>query len=162
MIAVGIDPGLHGAIAWLDGRTCSIADMPVLSFKRGKSARHNLDSHTLAAAIKTKLPDHAFIEEAQAMPGQSAYATGVFFQTYGEIRGILIALDVPFTVVHPRKWKTALVVPAGKDAARARASQLLPEHAHHWPLKKDHGRAEAALVALYGMTHLPGVAGAAP
>jgi hypothetical protein len=45
-------------------------------------------------------------------------------------------------------------VPAEKDGARARASQLLPQHAGHWPLKKHDGRAEAALIALYGWRQL--------
>jgi hypothetical protein len=44
----------------------------------------------------------------------------------------------------------ALRVPAEKDGARARASQLIPAGASWWPLVKHDGRAEAALIALYG------------
>jgi hypothetical protein len=47
-------------------------------------------------------------------------------------------------------------VPKAKDAARARASQLLPQAAHQWPLKKHDGRAESALIALYGARQLSG------
>jgi hypothetical protein len=54
------------------------------------------------------------------------------------------------TLVPPRRWKSALQVPASKDAARFRASQLLPQAAHLWPLKKHDGRAEAALLAVFG------------
>jgi hypothetical protein len=61
---------------------------------------------------------------------------------------------VPITIVHPRTWKRALGVPREKDGARARASQLLPAHAHLWPLKKHDGRAEAALIATYGVQTL--------
>jgi crossover junction endodeoxyribonuclease RuvC len=49
------------------------------------------------------------------------------------------------------KWKKSLGVPADKYAARMRASQLLPEFAHNWPLKKHDGRAEASLISLYGI-----------
>jgi crossover junction endodeoxyribonuclease RuvC len=49
-------------------------------------------------------------------------------------------------------------VPAGKDAARARACELLPRLADRWPLVKHHGRAEAALLALYGIRALNGKA----
>ena len=56
----------------------------------------------------------------------------------------------------PRRWKRALHVPKAKDAARARASQLLPEAAHQWRLRKHDGRAEAALLALYGARQLTG------
>ena len=152
MIA-GIDPGLGGAIAFLhaDG-SCAIDDLPAFEVKRGGKKRRDLDGHSLFRMIERERPplDHVFIEQAQAMPGQSAYATGIFFQVYGEILGILIGAQVPYTIVHPKTWKAALGVPAAKDAARARASQLLPHAAHLWPLKKHDGRAEAALIALWG------------
>jgi crossover junction endodeoxyribonuclease RuvC len=86
----------------------------------------------------------------KAIPRQSAYATGIFFQVYGQLLGILTALAIPYTVVPPVVWKRALMVPAGKSAARARASQLLPAAAGYWARVKDDGRAEAALIALYG------------
>lgn len=165
MLVAGIDPGLGGAVAFLaaDGSCCAIDDMPVLQVVRGKSKRRDLDGHALFAMIERERPplDHVFIEQAQAMPGQAAYATGIFFQVYGEIRGILIGAGVPFTIVHPQTWKRALGVPAGKDGARARASQLLPHAAHLWPLKKHDGRAEAAMIALYGARQLAGTARAA-
>src|SRR6266550_5358983 len=108
MIVCGIDPGLSGALAFLDSATGQIAavfDMPVLAIMRGKGKRHDLDGHALLRLLEQYRPGHAFVEQAQAMPGQSAYATGIFFQVYGEIRGILIGLTVPLTVVHPKKWK---------------------------------------------------------
>jgi crossover junction endodeoxyribonuclease RuvC len=153
MKLLGIDPGLSGAFAVLDaatGNIVAVCDLPVLNISRGKAARRDLDGHSLLRLIEDQHPDHAFIEQAQAMPGQSAYATGIFFQVYGEIRGLLIGAGVPLTIVSPNKWKRSLGVPAGKDGARARASQLLPDGARQWPLKKHHGRAEAALIALYG------------
>lgn len=151
MIA-GIDPGLGGAVAFL-GVGCEIHDIPTFEIKRGKGKRRDLDGYSLMVLIERHRPglDHVFVEQAQAMPGQAAYATGIFFQVYGEIRGILVGLRVPFTIVHPQTWKRALVVPKEKDGARARASQLLPNAAGQWPLKKHDGRAEAALIALYGL-----------
>jgi hypothetical protein len=52
-------------------------------------------------------------------------------------------------------------VPAAKDGARARASQLLPGAADQWPLVKHDGRAEAALIALWGIRSLNLIANAA-
>lgn len=151
----GIDPGLGGALSFLhyNGKI-EIFDMPTFEIKRGKGKRRDLDGHSVFRLIESRRPllDHVFIEQAQAMPGQAAYATGIFFQVYGELRGILIGASVPFTIVHPQTWKRALVVPKEKDGARARASQLLPAAVDSWPLKKHDGRAEAALIALWGMT----------
>lgn len=153
MIILGIDCGLSGALTFLETfafAASAIHDMPTFEIKRGKGKRRDLDGHALYRLIKSAQPDHAFVERALAMPKQSSYATGIFFQVYGEVRGILIACSIPFTIVEPHAWKKSLGVPAMKDGARARASQLMPTLAAQWPLKKHDGRAELALISLYG------------
>jgi hypothetical protein len=60
----------------------------------------------------------------------------------------MAALGIPRSFVAPAVWKKALGVPAAKDGARTRASQLMPNAAGHWPLVKHDGRARAALIAL--------------
>lgn len=159
----GIDPGLGGGLCFLADGMVEIFDMPTLEVKRGPKKRRDLDGHALFALIQRHRPPlaHVFIEQAQAMPGQAAYATGIFFQVYGEIRGVLIGASVPFTVVHPQTWKRALGVPKEKDGARARASQLMPQATGQWPLKKHDGRAEAALIAYWGQRYLAGIGAAA-
>jgi crossover junction endodeoxyribonuclease RuvC len=155
MIVVGIDPGLDGALALHDGSAIvALIDMPTFAIVRGKTKRRDLDGQTICTWLKEHRPEHVYIEQAQAIPRQSAYATGIFFQVYGQVLGILTAHAIPYTVVPPVLWKRALKVPAGKDAARARASQLFPDAACRWPLKKHDGRAEAALIASYGAREL--------
>lgn len=162
MIVLGIDPGLSGALAFInwprEGNRHLVADMPVFEVGRGGKKRRDLDGLTVAGLLAEWRPGHAFIEQAQAMPGQSAYATGIFFQVYGELRGLLIGAGIPFTVVHPQTWKRTLGVPKEKDGARARASQLLPWLGGYWTLKKHDGRAEAALIAWYGLQSLNAIA----
>ncbi len=157
---LGVDCGLSGALTFLNTfafAASAIHDMPTFEIKRGKGKRRDLDGHALYQMIKGERPDHAFVERALAMPKQSSYATGIFFQVYGEVRGILIACSIPFTIVEPHAWKKNLGVPAEKDGARARASQLMPTLAERWPLKKHDGRAESALIALYGARSLGAV-----
>lgn len=151
---LGIDCGLSGALAIYGGGAVSVFDMPTFELKRGKTKRHELDGQGLLRIIVNCAADHVFIEQAQAMPKQSSYATGIFFQAYGMVLGIVIASNLPYTVVHPATWKRSLGVPAEKDGARARASQLIPLGSSQWPLKKHDGRAEAALLALYGLRSL--------
>jgi crossover junction endodeoxyribonuclease RuvC len=81
-----------------------------------------------------------------------------FGRGYGAVEGVIAALGWPVEYVTPQKWKNALNVPTEKDDARARACQLLPLDAEHWTPRrgvfdKDQasGRAEAALIALYGV-----------
>ena len=68
----------------------------------------------------------------------------------GGLRGLVASHFIPVTYLTPKKWKGALGVPKAKDGARARASELLPGYSHLWQRVKDDGRAEAALIALYG------------
>lgn len=152
MMILGIDPGLDGAIAVALPRSLRIHDMPTLSILRGGKNKREIDLAALAKLL-APLPMvvcHAFVEQVGAMPGQGVTSMFSFGRSYGSILGILAALKVPVTHVPPVRWKKALQVPAGKDAARSRASQLLPDSTDLWPLKKHDGRAEAALIAEYG------------
>jgi crossover junction endodeoxyribonuclease RuvC len=157
MIVAGIDLGLSGAVALIDaasGAVVDIADMPTLALARGGKHKREIDAHSLARLIGDRRPSHVYIEMVGAMPGQGVSSVFAFGKSFGVVIGVLAALAVPMTLVSPVTWKRALGVPAAKDAARYRASQLLPAAAHHWPLVKHDGRAEAALIALYGLRQL--------
>ncbi len=167
MLVCGCDPGLDGAMAFLDPVKISIAirDIPTLLLKRGGKSKREVDGHTLARDFRLGRPDHVFIELAGAVPrfkaeganrkgGQgvsSAFASG---KGYGIILGVIAALEIPYSIIAPQVWKKALAVPAEKDGARSRASQLMPMFAAQWPLKKHDGRAESALLAFYGVRSL--------
>ncbi len=73
-----------------------------------------------------------------------------FGRGYGQIEGVLAALEIPVTLVTPQVWKRSLSVPADKSASRARAAQLWPGLAGTFSRVRDDGRAEAALIGLYG------------
>ncbi len=163
MMIAGIDPGLGGAIAFLDavrGGVVDIVDMPVLTLARGGKTKRDLDAHALARLIGERRPGHAFVEQVGAMPGQGVSSVFSFGKSFGVAIGVLVALGAPMTFVAPAVWKRALGVPAAKDGARARASQLLPAAASHWPLAKHDGRAEAALIAYFGLRSLNAVVAA--
>jgi crossover junction endodeoxyribonuclease RuvC len=149
---IGIDPGLDGALAFLFRDTLTILDMPTVTIQRGGKNKRELDLAAIVKALDHGLyvPAHAFVEQVGAMPGQGVSSMFSFGKSYGSILGILAAKRIPYTLVPPVRWKRALAVPAGKDAARHRASQLLPAFADLWPLVKHDGRAEAALIAHYG------------
>jgi crossover junction endodeoxyribonuclease RuvC len=164
MIIAGIDPGLSGAVALLDAETglvIDVFDMPILALSRGGKAKRELDAHALAGALGRDRIGHAFVEQVGAMPGQGVSSVFAFGKAYGIAIGVLATLGLPMSFVAPAAWKRALQVPAAKDGARARASQLMPAAAHHWPLVKHDGRAEAALIAYWGLRQLSSLARAA-
>lgn len=154
MAVIGIDPGLSGAIALLDdGDGIDVFDMPVLELARSGKKRREIDPTRLDDLIRSLRGNRAVLEQAGSRPGQGVASSFAFGKGYGLVLGILVAHGIPYTVVHPTVWKKALHVPAGKDAARARASQLFPGSAQRWTRAKDDGRAEAALIALWGRRH---------
>ena len=108
---------------------------------RGGKTKRELDAHALARLIGDRRPGHAFVELVGAMPGQGVSSVFAFGKSFGVVIGVPAALGIPFTLISPQVWKGALGVSAGKDGARARASQLMPAAAHHWTRVRDDGRA---------------------
>lgn len=146
MKILGIDPGMFGAIAYYDGTELLIWDMPIFKKEKG----NDLDIHTLYKIFKEAEAEQVYLEKTTALPkisGKAAYSMG---KSEGAIVGLCVALSLPYTLVRPAQWKKEMSCPAEKDAARQRASQLLPQYTHNWDRKKDDGRAEAALIAVYG------------
>ena len=156
---VGIDPGLSGALFFLDLNRLSAGeavDLPVHLLMRGGKKKREVDVSGLIEILAGRRLEHAFLEQVSAMPGQGVSSVFAFGKAYGVILGAIAAHSIPLTLVAPIVWKRALGVPKAKDGARARASQLLPEAASQWALKKHDGRAEAALIALYGARQING------
>jgi len=143
---LGVDIGMNGALSFYDGTELLCYDMPVFEAKKG----HELDILRIADIIRTNAPTEAYIEKALLMPTNGKTAYQKLGEAEGVFKGVLCALKIPYTIVYPVTWKKAMGCTKDKDAARMRASQLLPAHSHNWPLKKHDGRAESALIALYG------------
>ena len=73
------------------------------------------------------------------------------------MRGVLAGLGIPYELVTPQKWKRAMGVPSGdKSSSRPVALRLFPSLAAELRLKKDHGKADALLIAGYGRRRLIG------
>ena len=147
-----IDPGLSGALAVLslDGGLV-VHDMPVVEVERGGKAKRETDTAALAAIVRELGDCVAWVERVGARPGQGVSSMFSFGRGVGQIEGVLAALRVPVSYVIPQSWRKAMRVPEGKDGSRLRASQLLPAYSTEWRRSKDDGRAEAALIALYGL-----------
>jgi crossover junction endodeoxyribonuclease RuvC len=153
MIIAGIDPGIRGGIAVIhvaDGGApllLEAADIPVV----GAGARERVDGIALRGWIRKHKPEWAYIERAQAMPKQGSSSGFKYGRAVGAIETVFACCDVPVTIIEPAAWK-AFHHLRGKDkeAGRQRAIEIFP-HAHKWFARKlDHGRADAALIGLYG------------
>jgi len=91
-----------------------------------------------------------WIETVSARPGEGVASSFNFGRSYGSLRATCTANFLKVRECSPRSWKRSMGLAADKEASRQRASAEFPRFAHLWALKKHHGRAEAALIALYG------------
>lgn len=151
---LGIDPGLSGALAFIDGASVRVYDMPVLSLKRNGKAKNEPDFLELARIIRDVegVPAVAVVEQVSAMPGQGVSSMFAFGKTYGGILGVLAALGIRTELVPPVTWKRwhRIKTDSGKDASRATAKNLFPQQAGLFARVKDDGRADATLIGVYG------------
>jgi len=153
MKLAGIDPGIHGGIAIVeinDGAAPQLIDaidIPVT----GVGAKEHVDVLAVRTWIQTHHPDRAGIERSQAMPKQGASSGFKYGRATGALEAVLACCEIPFEVIEPSTWKKAHHLrggPENKEAARALALQFFPTAHGLLARKKDHGRAEAALIAL--------------
>jgi crossover junction endodeoxyribonuclease RuvC len=154
MIILGIDPGLSGALAFLDTKTGMIAveDMPTVTVMRNRKEKREVSPQLVAAIVIKRHVEAAFLEKVNAMAGQGVSSVFSFGRSAGIIEGVLAAFDIPTTLVTPQTWQKAMGVRGGKDGSRERAMQLFPAGAELFQRKKDDGRSDASLIAKYGAT----------
>jgi crossover junction endodeoxyribonuclease RuvC len=154
MKILGIDPGAGGALAFFDplAGTLELLDMPVMIVERNGKARREISEQMIAAVIGARLPNVAVVEKVSAMPGQGVTSMFSFGLAFGLVRGVLAGQCVPIELVTPQMWQKALGVRGGKDGSRQRACELFPAYVAEFARKKDNGRADAALIAMWRAT----------
>jgi len=143
---MGVDIGMGGAISFYDGDELLIYDMP--TYKADNV--NTLDVLRISDIVRFNEPTLAYVEKAMLIPINGKISHQKLGIAEGAFKGILCALKIPYTITPPRTWKAAMKCPANKNLSRMRASELFPNEAHQWRLKEHDGRAEAAMIALYG------------
>ena len=153
MKIIGIDPGLSGAIAILKkNKVLSIFDMPVMS--EGKKNKKQLNSAQLVSLLKESIGDNeetvVVVEQVNAMPGQGVTSMFNFGQTFGAIKGICAALELPIFFVRPSKWKKYFeLINSSKDSSRTKAIEMYPALSNQLSKKKDVNKSDAILIARF-------------
>ncbi|CAH2060719.1 unnamed protein product [Thlaspi arvense] len=164
---LGIDPDLSGALALLkidhilDSSEAQVYDTPHLPVLVGKSVRKRLDAKSIVQLIRSlDIPSGstAYIEQSTPFPkdGKQGWYSGGF--GYGFWIGTLVASGFSVVPVPSSLWKRHFQLAGGnctKDDSRRVASELFPSLSSQLKRKKDHGRAEALLIAAYGESLKP-------
>ncbi len=150
LTVIGIDPGLSGALVCIrEGTVLACLDTPV---EHSTGSRNRLSAPVLAFHVQNLLklyqPSMAALDSVSAMPGQGVSSMFSFGRSLGAVEGILAALGVATTYYTPSVWKRRYgLLGHPKDASRTRALELFPNAAGWLTRKKDHGRADALLLA---------------
>lgn len=153
---LGIDPGLTGAVALIDGvgRFVMVEDMPTMprsTASKSAKVRNQINAAALAQLLRPWAPEVgvAILEQVGTRPGQDASTTGSLMHSLGVIEGVLASLGIPVVMVSPVAWKKAARLGPDKDQSRALAQRYFPEAS--LARVKDHNRAEALLLARHGL-----------
>ena len=153
MKVVGIDPGLSGAIAVLEEKkVLALFDMPVTS--EGKKNKNQLNSAQLVNILKENIKDDediaVVVEQVNAMPGQGVTSMFNFGQTFGAIKGVCAALNLPIFFVRPSKWKKHFdLINSSKDSSRTKVIEMYPSLSNQLARKKDVNKSDAILIARF-------------
>jgi len=142
---LGIDPGLDGGLAIIDGSAIELLETIPTQTKSGFIKRQ-VDAEKLSNILRVYPDLVCYLEGVASRPGQGVASVFSFGDTYGAIRGVLGALNIPVYTVSPSKWKKALEVSSKEDSLKA-SKDLFPSVQFK---KKDHNIAEALLIAYYG------------
>ena len=153
MKIIGIDPGLNGAIALLeDNKVKEIFDVPVMP--EGKKNKRQLNSAQLVKMLKDIISENeeiiVVVENVSAMPGQGVTSMFNFGQSFGILKGICSAMQLPVYFVRPAKWKKYFnLINSEKDASRTKAIEIFPYFSSKLSRKKDCNKADAILISSF-------------
>ena len=155
MFIIGLDPGISGAICFFEnGKIIDVIEMPSMS--EGKKNKKQVNGNQLFNEIKSRISEikdgHvcAVVEHVTAMPGQGVTSMFNFGQSFGVIKGICSAMQLPIHFVRPTKWKKYFnLINTSKDASRSRAIEIFPKVSDKLKRKKDSNKADAILIASY-------------
>ena len=155
MLIIGIDPGISGSICFFaNGEIIDVIEMPTMT--EGKKNKRQVNGAQVYNEIKKRINKfqnqdvRVVVEQVSAMPGQGVTSMFNFGQSFGILKGICSAMQLPLYFVRPAKWKKYFnLINSQKDASRTRAIEIFPYFSSQLSKKKDSNKADAILIASF-------------
>ena len=143
MLIIGIDPGISGSVCFFeDGKILEVVEMPTMV--EGKKNKKQVNGAQIYNEISKKISQidkkniRVVIEQVSAMPGQGVTSMFNFGQSFGILKGICSAMQLPMYFVRPAKWKKYFgLINSEKDASRTKAIEMFPYFSSQLSKKKD-------------------------
>tara|TARA_S200000501_G_C20818962_1_gene741910 strand:- start:935 stop:1429 length:495 start_codon:yes stop_codon:yes gene_type:complete len=155
MLIIGIDPGISGSICFFDdGKILDVVEMPTMA--EGKKNKRQVNGSQIYNEILKRIDKiekkdiRVIIEQVSAMPGQGVTSMFNFGQSFGILKGICSAMQLPMYFVRPAKWKKYFgLINSEKDSSRTKAIEMFPYFSSQLSKKKDSNKADAILIASF-------------
>tara|TARA_B100000035_G_scaffold270630_1_gene245017 strand:+ start:941 stop:1435 length:495 start_codon:yes stop_codon:yes gene_type:complete len=155
MLIIGIDPGISGSICFFeDGKIIEVIEMPTMT--DGKKNKKQVNGSQIYNEFSKRINKNqnqsirVIVEQVSAMPGQGVTSMFNFGQSFGILKGICSAMQLPMYFVRPAKWKKYFnLINSEKDASRTRAIEIFPYFSSQLSKKKDSNKADAILIASF-------------
>ena len=155
MLIIGIDPGISGAICFFEnGEIIDVIDMPTMA--SGNKNKKQINGSQIFNEIFSRIQNYkskdinVVVEQVSAMPGQGVTSMFNFGQSFGVIKGICAAMQLPIYFVRPSKWKKHFdLINSQKDSSRVKVIEMFPKFSSKLSRKKDSNKADAILIASY-------------
>ena len=155
MLIIGIDPGITGAICFFEDRKIiDLIEMPNMA--SGKKNKRQVNGAQVYNEILERINNYnkkdikVVIEQVSAMPGQGVTSMFNFGQSFGVLKGICSAMQLPMYFVRPAKWKKHYnLINSKKDASRTKVIEIFPYISTQLSKKKDSNKADAVLIASF-------------
>jgi len=166
-LILGCDPGLDGAFVALkdDGSFIKGWIMPVFELKKKKGGtKREIDLLSLRNIMREfkqsagDLSIHLYLEQSSPMPGEGTVSSAKAGKGFGYIEAMVFCHDIPYSLVHPRKWTTRIHAGTSPDLdAKARSRQVVARLYPGLDLRatercrnQHEGLVDALLIARYG------------
>ena len=135
-----------------NGKILDVIEMPTMT--DGKKNKRQVNGAQIYNEILKRIKKvenqniRVVIEQVSAMPGQGVTSMFNFGQSFGILKGICSAMQLPIYFVRPAKWKKYFnLINSEKDASRTRAIEIFPYFSSELSKKKDSNKADAILIA---------------
>lgn len=158
----GIDIGLSGAVAIIDGNRCvSLWDMPTFVVMRGKKkvTEYNIAAMNEMVNEVSRIGATVYMEKAQILPrGFTIKGNVGLARCQGLFEGLLSGNHVKFIKINPKTWQSEFGISGAKGDTKIQsvkaARQMFPDSELVTPRGRVlDGRADAILIAEYGKRH---------
>ena len=155
MLIIGIDPGISGSICFFEnGKIIDVVEMPTMT--EGKKNKRQVNGAQVYNEILKRINKsekhnvRVVIEQVSAMPGQGVTSMFNFGQSFGILKGICSAMQLPLFFIRPAKWKKYFgLINSEKDASRTKAIEMFPYYSSNLSKKKDCNKADAILISSF-------------